>query len=156
LRQNNFILSPNWLLLLLALLAGTLMPTQAVVNNKLATYLPHPALAAFISFASGTLSLIIYILASGISFGQLISAKNAPLVAWSGGLMGAIYVVAVINLVPRLGVALTFSVLIAGNLVITVLLDHIGFLGIPVKPINFPRLLGVLLVLLGVILVRRY
>ena len=132
------------------------MPTQAAVNNKLATYLSHPALAAFISFATGTLSLIAYILIAGIPVRQLVASKDAPWIAWTGGLMGAVYVVAVINLVPRLGVALTFSILIAGNLVITLLLDHFGFLGVPVKPINLPRLLGVLLVMLGVVLVQKY
>jgi transporter family-2 protein len=58
--------------------------------------------------------------------------------------------------VPRFGVALTFSLLIAGQMIATLPIDHFGFLGTPVREINLPRLLGVALVILGVILIRRY
>jgi bacterial/archaeal transporter family-2 protein len=145
-----------WVLLLLAFMAGILMPTQAAVNHRMATALSNPVLAAFVSFGVGMVSLLLYLLISGIPLSQLQLAKNAPAIAWTGGLMGAVYVAVVTYIVPRLGVALTFSVLIAGNLFITLLLDHVGFLGIPVKPVNLPRLLGVVLVLAGVLIFRKY
>jgi bacterial/archaeal transporter family-2 protein len=59
-------------------------------------------------------------------------------------------------LVPRLGVALMFSLIIAGQMLITLSFDHYGILGVPVKAINLPRLMGVLLIIAGVILIRRY
>lgn len=146
----------NWLFFLLALLAGAAMPTQAAVNNKLAGFVNSPVLAAFISFVIGTLALFLYILSTGVPLSQLTSAKNAPAIAWAGGLLGAFFVAAVVTLVPRLGVALTFSVLIAGQMLLTLLIDHYGFLGVPVKEVNIPRFLGVLLVIAGVVLVRRF
>jgi transporter family-2 protein len=145
-----------WFFILLAVLAGAMMPTQAAVNNKLAFFVQHPVLAAFISFAVGTLALFLYILTTGIPLNQLSGAKNAPLAAWMGGLCGAFFVAAVVVVVPRFGVALTFSLLIAGQMIATLPIDHFGFLGTPVKEINLPRLMGVALVILGVILIRRY
>lgn len=148
---------PNtWFFMLMALLAGAMMPTQAAINNKLAVYVQHPVLSAFISFAIGTLALLVYIWISGIPAGQLALARQAPLVAWLGGLCGAFFVATVVVVVPRLGVALTFSALIAGQMLVTLPIDHFGFLGVPVKAINWPRILGVLLVAIGVILVRKY
>lgn len=132
------------------------MPTQAAVNNKLAFFVQHPVLAAFISFAVGTLALFLYILTTGIPLNQLAGAKNAPMAAWMGGICGAFFVAAVVVLVPRFGVALTFSLLIAGQMIATLPIDHFGFLGTPVREINLPRLLGVALVILGVILIRRF
>jgi len=146
----------NYFFIILAVLAGMMMPTQAAVNNKLAGAVGSPILAAFISFFVGTIALFLYIAVSGIPFGNLFSAKDASIVAWTGGLLGAFFVAATVTLVPRLGVALTFSLLIAGQMLVTLVIDHFGLLGVPVKEANLPRLLGVSLIMIGVILIRKF
>jgi transporter family-2 protein len=146
----------NYFFIILAVLAGMMMPTQAAVNNKLAGAVGSPILAAFISFFVGTIALFLYIAASGIPFGNLFSAKDASIVAWTGGLLGAFFVAATVTLVPRLGVALTFSLLIAGQMLVTLVIDHFGLLGVPVKEANLPRLLGVSFIMIGVILIRKF
>ncbi|HLM00048.1 MAG TPA: DMT family transporter [Pyrinomonadaceae bacterium] len=146
----------NYFFIVLAILAGMMMPAQAAVNNKLADAVESPILSAFISFTVGTLALFLYILATGVPLGNLASAKNAPLIAWTGGLLGAFFVAATVTVVARLEVALTFSLIIAGQMLVTLVIDHFGFLGVPVKEINLPRLLGVTLITIGVILIRRF
>ena len=145
-----------WIFILLALVAGMMMPTQAAINNKLATYVQSPVLAAFFSFAVGLIGLFLYMLAAKIPLQNLANVKSAPPVSWLGGLCGAFFVTAVVISVPRLGIALTFSILILGQMLITLPIDHFGFLGIPVREINLPRLLGVILVIAGVFLIRRF
>ena len=142
--------------LILALAAGAMMPTQAAINNKLAAFVESPVLAAFISFLVGTVALLLYIVASGTPLGNLAGARNASLIAWTGGLLGAFFVASTVTLVPRLGVALTFSLIIAGQMLITLVIDHFGFLGVPVKEVNLPRLLGVTFITVGVILIRKF
>lgn len=149
-------MSNIYLYLLLALLAGAMMPTQAATNNKMAAFVDSPVLAAFISFFVGTVALFIYVVASGTPLGNIVSAKDAPPVAWVGGLLGAFFVTAAVTLVPRLGVAMTFSVIIAGQMIVTLIIDHFGLLGIEVKPISWPRILGIALITGGVILIRRF
>lgn len=149
-------MSSNYAFLLLAVLAGMMMPTQASINNKLAGFVASPVLSAFISFAVGTLALFVYILAAGIPLENLFAARNAPLVAWLGGVLGAFFVASTVILVPRLGVALTFSLIIAGQMLITLFIDHFGILGVPEKSINLPRILGVSLITIGVILIRKF
>jgi bacterial/archaeal transporter family-2 protein len=146
----------NWFFLLIAIAIGTIMPTQAAINNKLATFTESPVLAALVSFAVGTVTLLLYCLVGGIPLSSLSLARNAPPVSWAGGIIGAFYVAMVAFLVPRLGVALMFSLIIAGQMLITLLFDHFGILGVPVKAINMPRLMGILLIIAGVILIRRY
>jgi len=141
---------------LLVLIAGVLMPTQAAINNRLSGEVNSPVLAAFISFAVGVVALFVYILMTGIPLGNLSSAKNAPMIAWTGGLCGAFFVTATVFVVPRLGVALTFSILILGQMLATLPIDHFGFLGTTVREINLPRIIGVILVLLGVFIIRRF
>lgn len=146
----------NYFFIILAILAGMMMPTQAAINNKLANYVESPILSAFISFAVGTLALFLYILATGVSLNNLFSAKNAPLIAWTGGILGAFFVASAVVLVPKIGVALTFSLIIAGQMLITLIIDHFGFLGVPVKEISFIRVLGVTLITIGVVLIRKF
>ena len=146
----------NVIYLIIALLAGMMMPAQGAINSKLATYVQSPVLSAFISFAVGTVALFLYIIFSGVSLGQLAGAKQAPIISWTGGLLGAFFVTAVILAVPRLGVAMTFSLVILGQMLITLPIDHAGFLGVAVKEINLPRIIGVFLIVCGVILIRRF
>jgi bacterial/archaeal transporter family-2 protein len=141
---------------LLALAAGAMMPTQAAINNRLAGYVGTPIVAAFISFIVGTLGLFVYLVITGRPLSNVLSVKNAPAIAWIGGLLGAFFVASSIVLVPRLGVAMTFSLLIAGQMLVTLVIDHFGILDVPVKPLNFARIAGVLLIVGGVILIRRY
>ena len=146
----------NYLFIFLAVLAGMAMPTQATVNSKLAGYVESPISAAFISFAVGTIALFVYILLTGIPLSNLATSINAPLVAWIGGFLGAFFVSVMVTVVPRIGVALTFSLAIGGQMLITLLIDHFGWLGAPEKPINLVRVLGATLITIGVILIRKF
>lgn len=149
-------MSNTYLYILLALLAGAMMPTQAATNNKMAAIVGSPILSAFISFVVGTAALLVYLLLSGESLGNLISVKEAPAIAWLGGLLGAFFVTAAVILVPRLGVGLTFSLIVAGQMMVTLVIDHFGLLGVPVKAVSFARVAGVVLIAAGVVLIRRY
>lgn len=150
-------MSQNWIFLLIALIAGIGIPIQAVLNNKLSDFVAHPIIAVLVSFIVGTLALLTYIFAAGIPLSNAATTlKNAPWAAWTGGLIGAFYVSSLIFLIPRLGVALSFSLIIAGQMLMTVVIDHYGLLGIPVHSINWQRAFGVVLITIGVILVRRF
>jgi transporter family-2 protein len=149
-------MSNTYLFMLLALVAGAMMPTQAATNNKMAMVVDSPILSAFISFLVGTVALFIYVLVSGVSIANFASSKEAPAIAWVGGLLGAFFVTAAVLLVPRLGVAMTFSLIIAGQMIATLIIDHFGLLGVPIKEVSFARIGGILLIAAGVVLIRRY
>lgn len=149
-------MSNTYFFILLALAAGAMMPTQAATNNKMAVVVGSPILSAFISFVVGTIALFAYVLVSGAPMANLAAAKDAPAIAWVGGLLGAFFVTAAVTLVPRLGVAMTFSLIIAGQMIVTLLIDHYGLLGVPVKEISFARIAGIVLIAAGVVLIRRF
>ena len=132
------------------------MPTQAATNNRMADVVGNPILAAFISFFVGTVALFVYIVATGIPLSDLLTAKQAPSIAWVGGFLGAFFVASAVVLVPRLGVAMTFSLIIAGQMLVTLVLDHFGFLGLEQRPVSIPRVLGILLITGGVVLIRKF
>jgi transporter family-2 protein len=146
----------NYFFIFLAIVAGMAMPTQATVNSKLAGYSGSPITAAFISFAVGTAVLFVYMILTGVPLGSLASSKDAPPVAWIGGFLGAFFVAVMVTVVPKIGVALAFSLAIGGQMLVTLLIDHFGWLGVEQKPINLHRVFGAALITVGVVLIRKF
>jgi transporter family-2 protein len=113
-----------------------------------------PILAALISFVVGTIGLLLVWLAAGKRPGTGAFA-GLPWYAWVGGLYGATFVAVAAYAAPRIGLASLITIGIAGQIAVALWLDHLGALGLPREPINLGRILGALLVVAGVILVRR-
>ena len=100
--------------------------------------------------------MLVYLIVLKFDFGTIAQTKTVSPVVWIAGILGAFYVAAVIILAPRLGVALTFVLVVAGQMAVSLLVDHYGLLGLPVKQINWQRLVGVLLLIGGVLMIRRF
>lgn len=142
--------------LLLALVAGICLPTQAGINAQLGQWTRSPVLAALISFAVGTLTLLIYALVTRAPLPPLASVGTQPWWLWSGGLLGAFFVAVAVILVPKLGATTMLAVVLAGQLLASLIYDHFGLLGFPIHPISAGRLIGVFLLGAGVLLIRNY
>jgi transporter family-2 protein len=126
-----------WILLPVALAAGVVLPVQFGVNGQLRTYGGGPLAAAAISFVVGAVALAVAALAVQRSLPG--SVASAPWWAWTGGLLGAFFVLASIILTPRLGAATT-----------------IGLIRVPVHEASFPRIIGALLIVAGVVMLQRF
>ena len=140
--------------LLFALFAGVMLPVQAALNTEIGRAVKDPIYATLISFVVGTIGLVLYMLAARADWSTLKDASSLPWYYWTGGLLGAIYVAAIIVLTPRFGVALTFGITVAAQMLFGVLMDHYGWLGVPQSPINWARVMGVTMIIGGVVLVR--
>jgi len=148
--------SMNWNFLVLALLAGMALPLQGAINSRLAAFMHNPFLSALVSFSIGALALLIYVLLARIPLHLVSGARDAPVFTWVGGLLGAFFITTTLLTVPKLGVALTFSLVILGQMLVTLPMDHFGWFGVAVRAITLPRIIGVLLVIAGTILIRKY
>jgi len=144
------------ILLLIALVAGMMAPIQAGLNGKMGRAIESPVYAALISFAVGTLVLFCYALATRVEFTSIRQATDTHWSVWSAGFLGAFYVTAAIILTPKLGAALTFGLVVAGQLVMAVLMDHFGLLGVSVQPLSWQRLAGIALITAGVVVIRKF
>ncbi len=140
--------------LFLALLAGTLLPVQAAINATLRPPLGGAVWAAFASFFVGTVSLAIYGLSARVPPPQSLGGIAAW--QWIGGLLGAVFVSLTIFLTPRIGTATLFGLIICGQLLASLMLDHGGWIGVPHHALNAPRVLGALFLLVGVFLIRKF
>ncbi len=144
------------LILILTLLAGCLMPVQPAVNAVVAQWMSSAYLAAFFSFLTGTLvlGLVCVILRLPWPDGRVLS--GLPWWAWTAGPMGAFFVTMTILAIPRLGAMTVMALLVAGQMVMSMIMDHYGWLGIPSQPVSPGRMLGAVLLLSGVVLIRKF
>ena len=149
--QSRFLL-----LILLTVVTGGILPVQAGINSKLLKVAGSPVIAALISFLVGTVALILYLLITRRDEVSWSGLKSAPAWFFAGGLIGAFYVAVITLIVPGLGAALTFSLVVTGQLIAAMIIDHNGWLGMATREISAGRLVGVALLVVGVIFIRRY
>ena len=135
-----------------AVAIGTLLPLQALINARLGAQTQGPLYASFVSFLVGTclLGAMLLVTRTPLSPGQPIAAMPAWI--WLGGAIGALFVFAATLLVPRLGAASMICLVVLGQVVASLLLDHFGVLGAQ-RPADAMRTFGALLVIVGAALV---
>lgn len=140
--------------ILLVFIAGAMVAIQAPTNAMLAKAGGSPVLAALISFAVGTTALLGVWLMSG-NRPAASAFAGLPWYAWIGGLYGAVFVAVAAYAAPKIGVASLITIGIAGQIAMALWLDHVGAMGLAREPINAGKVIGALLVVAGVVLVRR-
>ena len=140
--------------LVLAVAAGASIVIQQALNANLRVELGSAAWSGFTSYLVGLVCMALLAIALGDPLPTAAFAR-IPWWTWSGGLFGAIYIALAILLVPKLGAATFIALLVAGQMLASVTLDHFGWIGLAQRPLDLPRAMGVLLLIGGVILVRR-
>ena len=110
-----------------------------------------PLQAAFISFVVGAVALGVIVLFAPSRFPKDILVQT-PWWAWSGGLLGVFYISTAIVLSPRVGALVLTSLLVTGQLLAALILDHFGLLAFPKVPITSLRVIGLAFLIVGVIL----
>ena len=151
---NSFAEFFSMIYIFLALVGGAILPIQAAVNAALRVPLGAPVWASLTSFFVGTCSLALFALATRLPLPPTVS--SIPLWQWTGGVLGAVFVTLSVVLTPKLGTATTFGLVITGQLMASLLLDHLGWLGVPQHSLNWPRVAGIVLILLGAFVIRKF
>lgn len=136
-----------------ALLAGAILPFQAVSNAMVGRALGHPLWGALTSLAVSVMVVVPALWALRAPSPAVAQAVAGPWWLWIGGVLGAIYVASAAAITPRLGAGVFLVCVVAGQIVASVLVDHFGLMGMVARPVNLMRLAGVSLILGGVFLV---
>ncbi len=144
----------TWGYLLFGFAAGAMLPLQFGINAQLARWVEDPVRATLVSFAVGTLVLLVAAIPLLRGWPPAARLGDAPWWVWIGGLLGAFYVLGSIVTAPRLGAVTLVALILAGQATASLLVDHFGWVGFEEHPVTPGRVLGVLLLAAGVALVR--
>lgn len=137
----------------LTFVAGIGLSVQVICNAGLRKYVGNPVWAAALSFVVGLIVVTGYLVVSRAGMPNLSNTAAMPKWFWIGGALGAFYVLTAILVGPKLGSALMLSVVVSAQLITTLFLDHFGVGGMYQTPATPLRIVGVVVVILGVILV---
>ena len=144
----------NWTYALLAVLAGAVLPLQALVNARLGHATTGALFASACSFLVGTLALFAVLAFSRQGLPSADALARLPLWIWVGGALGAAFVLVATVAVPRLGASSLVALAVFGQMLGALACDRFGVLQ-PAQPVSATRWLGALLVLAGVLLVMQ-
>ncbi|WP_100486791.1 DMT family transporter [Sporolactobacillus pectinivorans] len=146
------------LFLISGLIAGTSIPVQTSINSKLGRKVGSPFLSSLISFFIGTLTLLVLTLSIDhrLTFAAAAFRVNPWWVWIGGGILGVCYLTSNILLLPKLGAALTVVTTLCGQMIMAICIDEFGWFGVPIHEFNLPKLIGVVCMLAGVILMKRF
>jgi transporter family-2 protein len=133
----------------LSLLAGIAVAIQTGVNSQLRHDTGSPIFTALISFTTGTVALLILYF---VFFRQSPAFPQAYTFEWwkfTGGICGVLYITAVVIAAPRIGAANALGFIVMGQFVAAIIIDHYGWMGLPVKSISLYRVGGIALLMAG-------
>jgi transporter family-2 protein len=141
--------------LVLALAAGACVVTQQALNANLRMALDSAAWSGVVSYAAGLLCMIALVLVAREPLPSMGVISRVPVWAWTGGIFGALFIIAGMVLIPHLGAATFIALLVTGQMITAMAFDHFGLVGLAQRSADLPRIIGAGLLIAGVILVRR-
>lgn len=140
----------------MGLFAGCLIPIQTSFNAVLGKRIGNPTLSASAIFFVSTLFLALLVLAVRPELPSLETIRETPYWGWLGGILGAIYILCLVVLTPELGVGFTTAIVVLGQVLMGVALDHFGAFGMPQHSLGWMRIIAVGLIGAGVSLLKIY
>jgi len=136
-----------------ALIAGMVLPIQALINGRLAAGVGGAFAASTISFLIAALVLLLVQLLMGKPLPAFAQVASVPAIYWIGGALGAVYVTGAITSVGTLGPTVAICLIIAGQIIGAVAVDYFGILSTTTNTMSLTRVVGALLVTAGAVLV---
>jgi transporter family-2 protein len=133
-------------IVLIGLISGVAVGLQSPLASMITQRLGMLESIFIIHIGGAILIAIPLIFIGGGSLGDW---RSLPWYALAAGSMGLIVVAGVSFMIPRVGVATAITLIIAGQLVISSILDHYGLLGVEIRPINLQRIIGLIIVFAG-------
>ncbi|WP_438444106.1 DMT family transporter [Gorillibacterium sp. sgz5001074] len=137
--------------ILLAFLAGAFGSTQATINTMIGKQASQFNMIAYVSLVQVAISLV-FILFRG-DFRSL----SGPTWGWIGtsALLGVIIMLAVTTSINSIGSLSVYVLLILGQVILSAVVDHFGWFGVPKSPITLQKAGSISIIMIGVVLLVR-
>lgn len=135
---------------------GIALSVQTAINTQLRDHLNSPIQAAFFSFLIGTILLALLAFFQHAEKPSFSSLVQIPWFLWIGGALGVYAISMSIYTAPKTGLLTLSGLIILGQLLSSVVLDHFGWLGVERVPVNWQRITGIVVILIGVVLTLQH
>jgi bacterial/archaeal transporter family-2 protein len=141
-------------LALLMLVAGIGIPVMATLNAGLGQRLASPVAASAVLFAVA-FTLAMAVLVSAGRPPALASFTGVPWIYYAGGFFTVFYILAITYAGPKIGIGNAVFFVLLGQMIAATIIDHVGLWGAIVSPVTAKRVLGLIVMAIGVYLARK-
>lgn len=138
---------------LIMLVAGVGIPIMAALNSGLGARIGSPVFAALVLFVVSL--LVTGVIAAMNPVPSKAVLLDLPPQYFLGGLLCAFYVLTMTWIAPKIGVGNAVFLVLLGQIVTAAVIDNFGLFGSPKFPVDSTRIIGVVVMIVGVILARR-
>jgi transporter family-2 protein len=139
-----------------ALIAGAAITVQAGSNSQLRESLGTPIGALVVNYVTGVSTILLCALFARVHVPGWEKIAAAPWWAWTGGVLGIAFGLAVVFLGHRMGAATLIATVVTGQLVCSVLVDHFAWIGFEVHRAGALRITGCGLMIAGLTLIAKF
>jgi len=140
-------MQPVFVIILIGLAGGIAVGLQSPLASMMSQRLGTLESIFIVHFGGALIALIPLIIYGG---GKLSQWRTVPWYALLAGAFGLVVIGAISYMIPRIGVAGSIITVVAGQLLVGTILDYFGWLGAAERPLDATRLLGLVVVMLGV------
>ena len=148
----------NILFALISFVIGFSTSIQSGINGQIRAAAGNPLVATAVNFTVGSILLLIILFwTCRKSIYRLPDRRRLHITQWwmwIGGPLGVIYVMATLLYPPVIGYGAFFSMMVAGQMIFSAAIDHVGWFGTQISKLSKKRLTGILLLLAGAVLVQ--
>jgi transporter family-2 protein len=146
--MNQYVVS------IIAFIGGVCLAVQAGFNAQLGALLKKPILASISQSISSFIFASVFVLFFSKELPSLQTAKQVPWYLWFiGGLFSVTGITLYYFTIPKLGISRMISLGLFGQLVLSVIAGHFGWLRLPVEPITLKKAIGIVAMMTGIFLI---
>ncbi|MBM7578038.1 DMT family transporter [Jeotgalibacillus terrae] len=132
------------LYILIPLIAGIGLSTQSAINGTLGNKIGSLE-SAFLTFFTG--AIILTLIVNFFGQGNILGIVDAPAVQLLAAIFGVIFLSIMPFVAPVIGVTNAMIMVIIGQLLASVAIDHFGLFSSEVIPLDIQKVIGILLLI---------
>ena len=141
-----------WLVILIGLVGGLAVGIQSILAGAMGQKIGGTATSFIIHLGGMVFSGILLVLRGGE---KIRDWRSLPWYMLGAGIFGLILYLTISVTLPRVGGTMMMTLIIIGQLSMGIVIDHFGLFGVAMHPIDLPRILGVVALLVGGYLIAR-
>jgi len=137
------------LYMLIGVIGGVCVSIEGSLNSLLGRHV-GVLQATIAPFGVGLIAILIMVyLFTPEKMGSLSQWTQAPWYSYFGGVAAAVFVSIIIMIAPKVGIAAAFSAIIVGQLGMSLAVDALGLFSLSKIPISWPRIIGLIFLIVG-------
>jgi bacterial/archaeal transporter family-2 protein len=141
-----------WLVIIIGLIGGVAVGIQSPIAGAMGQRVGGTASSFFIHLSGMILSGILLFVRGGE---RIRDWRTLPWYMLGAGIFGLILYQTISVTLPRLGSTMMITLIIIGQLLVGIIIDHFGLLGVATRHIDVSRVIGIIALLVGGYLITR-